>query len=436
MAKIVDTIEGFGISGPGVLIVVLAIALGTLYQAAPSLLLDMGRLLFSLAPLWLPVILLFVFWRVWVTYVRARFIQSQEYKLLEIRLPREITKSPLAMEAVLSGLHLGFGETTFIDRYWLGKIRTWFSLEIVSIGGDVRFFIWTRAFFKNIVEAQVYAQYPEVEIHEVEDYTKGVFFDPEKTSVWGCDFKLSMPDPYPIKTYVDYGLDRDPKEEQKVDPLANLLEFLGGCGPGHNIWIQILIRVNKNTLGQKDWKKEAEALVNEIMRRDPKTKGPLSGAQQVSPEGFRILPSLSKGEQETVAAIERSINKLAFDAGIRGIYIADKDKFNPTNIVGLLGTLKQFNSNNLNRFTPTRYNSKYNYPWQDFRGIRKNRDRRRIIEAYKWRSWFHGPFKTQSFVLTTEELATLFHFPGGVAQTPTISRVPSKKAEAPSNLPV
>ena len=39
-------------------------------------------------------------------------------------------------------------------------------------------------------------------------------------------------------------------------------------------------------------------------------------------------------------------------------------------------------------------------------------------------------------IINSEELATMFHFPGPVAGTPALERVPSKKAEAPSNLPV
>jgi hypothetical protein len=46
------------------------------------------------------------------------------------------------------------------------------------------------------------------------------------------------------------------------------------------------------------------------------------------------------------------------------------------------------------------------------------------------------PFKSPHFVLNTEELATMFHFPGGVAATPTFNRIESRKAEAPTNLPV
>ncbi len=38
--------------------------------------------------------------------------------------------------------------------------------------------------------------------------------------------------------------------------------------------------------------------------------------------------------------------------------------------------------------------------------------------------------------MTTEELATIFHIPGKVASTPTLARIPSKRSEAPANLPI
>lgn len=423
MASPLDTIEKLGISGPGILIVFLGIALGVAYNLSPVFLLTILKTVFFTAPIWLPPFLLIVFWRVWITSIQSQFINKQEVTLLEIRLPREITKSPLAMESVLSGIHLKPGETTFIDRIWLGKTRPWFSLEIISIEGDVRFFIWTRRFFKNIVEAQIYAQYPEVEIHEVDDYTTGTFFDPNKNAVWGCDFALVKPDPYPIKTYVDYGLDKETKEELKIDPIANLLEYLGTVGKGEQVWIQIPIQVTKSKW-QEVAKSETTRIINE--------------ATLVTAKGHPGDPSmfnLTKGQTDIINAMERSVAKLGFDCGMRGIYIADKDKFNPTNIVGLIGTVKQFNSNTLNGFYPTRWMIKFDFPWQDYKQIRKNRTKRRVLDAYKRRSWFYSPYKTPTFVLNTEELATIFHFPGGVVQTPTVGRVGSKKAEAPTNLP-
>ena len=38
--------------------------------------------------------------------------------------------------------------------------------------------------------------------------------------------------------------------------------------------------------------------------------------------------------------------------------------------------------------------------------------------------------------MNIEELATIYHFPGDIASTPTLSRVEAKKGEPPANLPV
>jgi hypothetical protein len=377
--------------------------------------------------------------KLWKIYIRANFFHKQEYTLLEIKLPREILKSPLAMESVFSGLHQSGGETTWFDRNIIGKTRTTFSMEIVSIEGQVKFFIRTRAFWKEVVEAQIYAQYPEVEVVEADDYTKMIRFDLNEKSIWGADFKLKKNDAYPIKTYIDYGLDKDPKEEFKVDPMAPMIEFLGGISKGEQIWLQIMIRVNKDEkkkkgtwFGKTGWKDEAEAEMNNIMKRDSKTK--IAG--ELSPAGFLETPVLTDVEKDTVKAIGRSITKLGFDVGIRGLYIADKDKFRPVNIVGLIGLTKQFNSNTLNQFIPTRYMTNFDYPWKDYKGKLQDYTRKRVFDAYRRRSYFFHPYKTQPFVMNTEELATMYHFPGSNVKTPTINRVPSKKSEAPSDLPI
>ena len=79
------------------------------------------------------------------------------------------------------------------------------------------------------------------------------------------------------------------------------------------------------------------------------------------------------------------------------------------------------------------------YPWEDFHSLRTTKNERRLLDAYKRRSFFSYPYRNfhgKPFVLTTEELATIFHFPGKVAETPTFERIQSRKAEPPANLPV
>ena len=76
------------------------------------------------------------------------------------------------------------------------------------------------------------------------------------------------------------------------------------------------------------------------------------------------------------------------------------------------------------------------FPWQDFKKIRVNKMRQKILDRYKRRAFFWAPFKDDTFILTSEALATIYHFPGETAAAPGLERIPSTRAQAPSNLPV
>ena len=125
---------------------------------------------------------------------------------------------------------------------------------------------------------------------------------------------------------------------------------------------------------------------------------------------------------------------------IRVMYFAKKEDYDSIKGMGLIGSIRQFGSNNLNGIRPKWFTSTgIAYPWQDFRGIRKAAHQTELMNAYKRRSFFNIPYKNwngKAFVMTTEELATIFHPPGTVATTPSLTRVSSKKGEAPSNLPI
>jgi hypothetical protein len=390
-----------------------------------------------MAPVWLPLIFILTWFDLWMTSRQREYINAQGGMLLEIRIPREMDKSPLAMEVFLGTLYQT-GVGTLLDVYFKGRVRPWFSLELVSIDGGVHFFMWLHPKFKNIVESQLYAQFPNIEVHEVADYSLGVEYNPEKLSFgWMGQFALTKADAYPIKTYIDYGLDKDPKEEFRIDPIVPLLEFLGSMRRGEQVWIQILVQGHtKENLKygristKPDWKSGIDKEIKELI-----------GKARFKPEGDTPPSSLhlSKDQQETIAAIERVSAKPAFDTMIRAAYIAEKDVFDANNIGGLLGSFRQFGSNTLNGFKPD-WKAAYDYPWEDPTGKNRASNEKKILEAYKRRSFFNRPFKNfhgKPFILTSEELATLWHFPSaGVAATPTLNRIPSKKAEAPSNLPI
>lgn len=401
---------------------------------------DVLQILYILSPIFIPFFLVYICWNLWLGYKRFDFIVKQERILLEIKIPKEIKKTPLAMELFLNIIHQTGGESTWYARNFEGKGRTWFSLELVSIEGEVRFFIWTEKKFKPLLESQIYAHYPEVEVHEAPDYTQFVDLDLNKKSMWGNEFILTKADPYPIKTYIDYRLEKEGiKDEEKSDPMVSMIEFLGSVGKGEQIWIQILVRAHK-----KDFVKDlswSERLKNKkwsdkVDWTDPAQKEVKDLLAKLKPEsGEGPLRPPTKGEQAIISSIERNIDKLAFNCGIRGIYITDKDKFNPINITGITGAFKQYNSMALNGFKPSN-GTDFDYPWQDYKNIRKNKLKREMFALYKRRGYFYYPYRNKKqFVLSSEELATIYHIPGGVAQTPTFSRIASKKSEPPANLP-
>jgi len=399
------------------------------------------RILYHSSFVWLPAFLAITLFDIWLQYKRESWIQTQNYLLLEVKVPREISKSPKAMEFFMNGLFKkGDKEADWWELYVQGHTRPVSSLEIVSIDGQVHFFVRVVGWLKEIVESQLYSQYPGIEIFEVPDYTLPISHDPETRGLVGTEFILSQADVFPIKTYIDYGMDKDPKEEFKIDPLTPFIEHIASFGRGHQFWLQIVIRAHKEEdkdpkTGKKvdlKWKKDAEKQIEDILKKSK---------AEIDKETGKIIPGtgrfLTQAEQDTITALDRSISKNGFDVGMRLMYTAPKDIYATSNISGAVGSIMHFSSQNLNSFKTSNWTGgKYTFPWQDMRKKKTNLEKVEMLDAYKHRGFFYKPHKRKYFVLNTEELATIFHFPGQVSTTPTFSRIESKKAEAPANLPV
>lgn len=401
------------------------------------------KIVYYLAYIWLPAFLIIVFFEIHLQYNREKYFAKQNYVLLEIKVPKEIFKSPKAMEFCIAGMYNTVGEKNWYEKWWKGQTRASFSMEIVSIDGGIHFFIRTRIGFKNQIEGNLYSQYPGIEIHEVPDYTLPFRYNKETQTLWASEFKLKKPDAFPIKTYVDYGMDDNPKEEHKIDPLTPFIEFIGSLSRGNQVWLQIIVRAHKaedpdpkdsSKLIDLKWEKAAQKEIDDIIA---KAKGEKDKDDKIIPGTGRQLTEV---EKETISALARSVSKPGFDVGMRLIYTAPKDVFVIQNLAGIIGGITHFNSH-LNGFVPTNGSEERHkhtlLAWKKRSESKRNWERQDMLDAYKRREFFYKPHKRKEFmVLNTEELATIFHLPGGVSTTPTFSRIGSKKAEAPSNLPV
>jgi hypothetical protein len=395
-------------------------------------------------------LLAYLAWNLWMSYIQTLFLDSITWTLLEVKPPKEVFKSPLAMELVLQSLYQTGGHGDWWKKYWAGAVRNWFSLEIVSIEGNIHFFIRTSVKFKSIIESQIYAQYPQAEVTEVEDYTNAVpdFTKDGPIGLWGANFIMTKDDAYPLKTYVDYGLDKavgSLDEEQRIDPITPMLEFMGSIGVGEQIWFQILVRgdTKRFTIGDaegKTWTDQAKEII----------KGMNASLNEKDDEGKITARRATRGEQGVIEAIERNASKFGFDAGMRAIYITAADKFDANRIAGVTGMIRQYNSNDFNSLKPDSPTA-FDFPWQDLTGMKIVKKKNDLLGAYKKRAWFYGGFDlkkpekyltypeksgTKPFILSTEELATMFHLPGRVAETPSFTRIEATKAEPPANLPM
>ncbi len=402
-----------------------------------------------------PLLLWPIFKLAWVNYVQEKYIRNIKWKLLEIKISKESEKRPKTMDEFFSAIYSTRDVVidTLFDVYLAGMLDIWFSFEIVSIEGDVHFYIRTPDKSKEMIEAQIYAQYPEAEIKEVEDYVTDIPDDiPSKDyELWGTDMVLGREDAYPLRTYKDY---EDIGSGEFVDPISNFIEGVSKLRKGEQIWMQILVRAADDT-----WKREAEELVLSLIGRKnkkDKKEGIFSlilseivdigrytlhgffstqealekGENKEEKEHLSMMLHLSPGEKEVVTAIEESTKRPGFESNVRWIYLAKRDIFNKTKGNAIVFSyLSQFGSQDLNFLIPDKKTKTSAYYF--LTDYRKALRKRAILRKYKRRE-----FDKKGYVFNTQELATMYHFPTFEVVAPMSPRIDAKRGKPPTGLPV
>lgn len=392
------------------------------------------------SPIWLPFAMFFVTFDRWMESVRLKFEDNSGRVTLRIKLPQEVFKSPEAMETVLSQTANAGKATNLMEAYIDGKYPLVQSFEIVSIGGDVRFYVnipISKA--KNLIESQLYSQYPGIEIvEEPIDYTAEIKWDPKTWDLMSFHFvKQGASDVLPIKTYIDWGLDKLPKEEEKIEPMAPLIEYLGNAKPYERVWIQILATphasmsfAHGNLFKKETWVKDAQKKIDELMGRNK---------DKTAPAEFEMQPRLTTSERDTISAIERNTSKPAYEVAIRVLYAAHPDKFSGEMITAMLRAMANFEVVGRNKIG-LGWRTDFDYKFlQDRSGRRRTSFKKKELDYYKMRLYIPFEVKNGSdttSVMSVEELATIYHIPGSSIVTPALSRVESLRRDAPSNLPI
>ncbi len=361
------------------------------------------------------IFVLFIIYRIIKTRKQQKWTQEQNYKLLLISVPKDNEKSPLAAEQMFASLH-GIHKT-IAELQAESAIQEHLSFEIISVDKYIRFYIYVPAVLKEFVEGQVYAQYPSVEIQEIEDYTKSV--EDQNLVSASTELSLTKKDYYPIKTFLNF----------EVDPLAGITGALTEIASGEQIWIQILARPVSD-----DWQangiahvetvksgKETASLSQQIGKGILKLPGellntflhpePVEGQTKTTEEKPELPAPIAAG----LEGIEQKVTKLGFETKIK-IFVWAKDAVTArTKLHTTVGAFKQFNTTNLNGFVS---------------GAVKVSGKSQL-EEYKARI-----FSDSGYIFNIEELASIFHLPSVSVETPNIVWAGSKKGEPPANLPI
>jgi hypothetical protein len=399
----------------------------------------------------LAYLLLYAGLALYVDYRASKAKADWKFVLLALDIPALNVQTPKAVEQLFAHIAGAYEVRDIADVYYHGIKQRPFSFEIISIEGYIQFLIYIEQKYRELVEAAVYAQYPEAEIVEVEDYTGDIpsAFPNDSYNIWGADFGLEENDAFPIRTYKEFEHNIS-KDTVLKDPMGTFLESFSKLGEGEQMWFQIILEPISNSWKEKSIEKIKD-LIGEKKKVTKNIGDHVSGAVIKTLEKFgdevfgreasvggekedngplNQLQFLTPGQKKIVEAMEDKISKIGFKTKMRGIYIARKEVFRPSRGIScLIGAINQYNIPSANSIVK-KYDTDASYI---FKNAISNRKKSLIMGAYKKRKISAG---ANTFVLNIEELATVWHFPMSHVKTPLVQKAEGKRVEPPSTLPI
>lgn len=257
------------------------------------------------------------------------------------------------------------------------------ALEIVSVNGEISFYVAMPLELKDFVAKKINSFYPHAVLTEVPEYN--LFENPGYVDL--REFKLKKPAFYPLTTY---------KEMEEVDPLNNLTQALAKLEPGEAAAVQVLVAPATNR-----WQGSG-------LRFLGKAKAPaVEGKKKVHVS------------EELLKEVEAKIAQPGFDTSIR-VVVNGRSKASVTlRLADISGALAQLNNAVGNRLLPK------GIVWRTFQ-------KKAALRAFFYRFL---PVVWGKMVLTSDELATIWHLPGGKVVTPGIKWAGARQASAPVSTP-
>lgn len=260
-----------------------------------------------------------------------------------------------------------------------------FSFEILGHNQYTYFYIGCSADDMKLIEGLLYSAFPNCEISKSDDYTNSDTFKGKE--IVGTSLKLKKSDIYPINTF----------EKFEVDSLSGVFSVISKLGREDNAWVQILIRPKTDNWlyhFSTSWKMR----LNNLARR------------------FRLKDYVRLKDKKTFYTEQNElfVNKTdlkPFEIEINLASLSSNKANAKKNLNALAKSFFQFNKTDANEFTMNKIRSGET--------VKMNFQKRRL---------------TKPFIVSSDELATLYHFPNA-DHVAHVVHVIAKKHEPPLNLP-
>ncbi len=345
---------------------------------------------------------------------------------LEIQVPKEqgedkqIKNSDELKQAVsvAEQLFTTLSESGERKGWLLGK--DYYSFEIACTEKKISFYVNCPKHLRDLVEKQIQAQYPHAYIEAVAGYNPFI----KGGQVEAVELELQKRAVYPFRTY----------KNMESDPLSAITNAMSKLGENEGVAVQFIL-----SPAGTSWQNAPRHMAQEIQQgKSPELvdqgflqkaaggvarglAGAVSGSARSSSDphrkdlsGYERAIQLTPMQQEIVKRLEEKASRPGYDVNVRIVSSSAVPGNAKVHLQSMLSSFLQYTMPPFNGFKVSK--AKKSDVLRDF-----------IFRVYRSRGG--------KLVLNTEELASLWHLPLSVTETPNIKWLVSRKAPPPVDMP-
>lgn len=344
---------------------------------------------------------------------------SKIYKREEDRSPeRDAWKGEIgSMEQMLLSLSSIKKNMGFFQRIFYGYPHI--SLEIANPAGseEIFFYLSIPKKFRERIEKQVLSFFPNASMEKITDYT---IFHPGNFTA-AAILKLKNKYILPLRTY----------QTMEVDPLSEISNSLSKLDEGkEGAAIQVVL--SPADLG---WRAEGRSVAREMQQgkrlNDVFSKSAIHSVGKGIGKGFESIiqvasskegkisenektVQLTPEEQELIKSIEGKSSLAGFKVNLRLIVSAESQERADELLSHLENAFSQFENSDVNYFQ-----------------VQKRVKGKKVAFDYIFRNFD----EEHAIILSTAEIASIFHFPISTTETPKIKWLKAGAAAPPISIP-